>query len=314
MKTKKSITKLFILGAIVLFIILLFKKNSLDIDDDCFASIANDIANNKETSYYFIGSSRVQNSINPEILEEHFGNKNVSNIGISGSTFLSNCILADFLLKEKTSKVLFIELSPIKQELPNGFIEFSKEANIDILETIDELTKNESFRKRLLFKLHILNYLYSKKISVKKDVKRILSQNDNKEREIGFISLNKNNFNSISPFITYEEINSPSIKNKNLTTYQNYINYLLELSSKKNSKIIFFLPLTYKNEKEKNIVIPLYHSLSDSLKIKYSKRFLNSIVNSKYLSDENHLNSLGAEKYTNLLSPLIESYFFSKKE
>ncbi|WP_109852046.1 hypothetical protein [Aquimarina sp. AU58] len=317
MKTKKTIIKLIALGTIVLSTILLLKKDTFYSDTNYFASIANEISNIKGISYHFIGSSRVQQSINPKILKEHFGNRNINNLGINGSTFLSNCILADFLMKEKTSKVLFIELSPLKQELPSGFIKFSKEANINILKTIDKLAKNESFRKRLLLKLNILNYLFFKKISVKEDVRRMLSQNDDDKgniKEMGFISLNESNFNSTSPFISYEEINSPSTKNKNLTSYQNYINYLLELSSENNSKIIFFLPITYRNEKEKNIVIPLYHSLPDSLKIKYSKSFLDSMVNSKYLSDENHLNSLGAKKYTNLLSHLIESSFFLKKQ
>lgn len=313
MKAKKTIIKLITFGSL-LFLITLFVKKIAPKSNNYFATIANDILSVRDTSYYFLGSSRVQRMINPQILQEHFNNKNIYNTGISSSTFLSNCILADYLIRNQTPKVLFIELSPITPELPNGLIKFSNEVNLDIIKSINSLNKHQNIRQKILLNLNSLNSYFFFKTSLKEYIKNILDQNskESKIRLMGYISLNENNFYSTSPFITYKEINRSSRKNKNISSYQQYINHLLKLGNQYNSKIIFFLPVTYKKEKEKDIVIPLYNSLPDSIKIEYSKDFFESITHSKYLLNSNHFNSLGSEQYTKLLCPLIERYFNTK--
>ncbi|MEW7291363.1 hypothetical protein [Aquimarina sp. 2304DJ70-9] len=313
MKIKETIVKLIAFGTIILLIALLIKKVSPPNVDNYYAAISDKISNNKEPSYYFIGSSRVQKSVNPKILRDHFNNSNIHNTAISSSTFLSNCILADYLIRTQGSNVLFIELSPIIPELPKGLIKFSNEANINITETIKALTKKENLRQKTIINLNALNSYFFLKTPLKESMKRILNHNNDSEKSstklMGFISLKGNNFYSTTPFITYKEINYSSKKNKNLKSYHNYINYLLELSELYDSKIVFFLPVTYLKEKEKDIVIPLYNSLPDSVKIRYSKGFIESITNANYLLDGNHFNNKGATKYTNLLCPLLEGYF-----
>ncbi|TSE08637.1 hypothetical protein [Aquimarina algiphila] len=311
MKTKKTFIKLIIFGAILFFTILLIKKTSPPDTDNYFVSIADEISNSKEGSYYFIGSSRVQKSINPELLKVHFDNENIYNMGISASTFLSNCALAEFLIINKKPKVLFIELSPILPELPEGLLKFSDEVDFDVFRSINSLNKHESIHQKILINLNQLNNYTFSKISLKDDLKKILGLKDQQsnKRAMGFVSLKGNSFNSTSKFITYREINSFQRKSNKSNSHENYINHLLELGIKKNTKIVFFLPITYQREKEKSITVPIFNMLSDSLKIKYSEKFIAEITKAKYLSDSNHFNNIGAEKYTELLYPLIESYF-----
>ncbi|WP_109300416.1 hypothetical protein [Aquimarina sp. AU474] len=314
MRRKKTILKLITFGAIIFFVGLFFRSISPKKTETQFSTIVKNMNNKEKPSYYFIGSSRVQKSINPAILREKFHNQNIYNLGISGSTFLSNSILTDFLIQNHTPKVIFVELSPIIQELSTGLIQFADEAELDIFKSIHELNKKENVLKKTRIGINTLNSYVFAKNPLKKDIKRILGVHHQKRNKkiVGFVPLDQNNFESTTPFITFNEINSLSIKNKDLSSYHNYINYLLELSSKHNTKLIFFLPITYKNNKEKNIVIPLYNSLPDSIKIKYSKKFIKNITNTKYLYDNNHLNNKGAEKYTYLLCSLIENYFTPK--
>lgn len=311
MKIKKTLIKLIAFGIIIFFLILILKKVSpIEYSSD----ITDEISRIKDSSFLFIGSSRVQKSINPKILREHFQNKNIYNLGVSGSTFLSNCIFADFLMKKSAPKILFIELSPIIPDLPSEFIDFSSKENIHLLCSIEKLTKKESFRKRLILKLDIINHYFFKKILLKENLKKILRFNvNNKEKLAGFVSSAENNYNSITPFLRYKELNSYKTNN-DLSSYHNYINHLFKSGNQHNTKIVFFLPITYNKKAEKDIVIPIYNSLPDSSKIKYSKEFISSIINPAFLSDSNHLNGLGAEKYTTMLLPYLENYFTGKKK
>ncbi|MDY8137649.1 hypothetical protein [Aquimarina sp. 2201CG5-10] len=313
MKIKKTIVKLIVYGTILLSTTFLFKNIAKEKTGN-FSNIANNLSNVDNTSYYFVGSSRVQKSINPEILRKNFNNKNIHNVGISGSTFLSNCILAEYLIKKQKSSTIFIELSPVIPKLATGLIKFSDEVNLDLLKSFNQFNKYENVRKKLFNTLNVLNHYSFSKLTVKENIKEVLGQpnlNDEK-RLMGFVSVNENNFNSTTPFITYKEINSSFKQNEELNTHKNYINHLLKLGKQYNSKVVFFLPVTYRNQKEKNIVIPLFQELPDSLKIKYSEKFIKTITDSKYLSDNNHLNNIGAKKYSQLLGPLLGTYFENK--
>ncbi|WP_152537390.1 hypothetical protein [Aquimarina pacifica] len=313
MKSRKSIIKLSIFGLILLITTISIRQiisvSTTNNNLSSFDEIINVLSNpTQDTTYYFIGSSRVQRSINPEIIKKYFKGIDFQNLGISGSTFLGNCILSEHLLKKESPKVLFIELSPIKPKLSQHFIHFSTKANLNIFESINTFNSTNS-QEQLLFNLNILNdYLFSR-VSLKHDGRDLMQLNKSKKKStIGFISTDENSHNSILPFLKYEDLETTKYKNENIDIYLKYMSYLEALSKQTNSRVIFFLPVTYKKEKEKNLLIPIYNKLPNHLKLKYSEDFFQEITNSSYLLDKNHFNSKGAEKYTSLLCPIIKSH------
>ncbi len=63
---------------------------------------------------YFIGSSRVRRSVDPDILEDCLKYKKVVNLGLRGSTFLSNSLIVEEIVKQNSPNAIVIELSPIR--------------------------------------------------------------------------------------------------------------------------------------------------------------------------------------------------------
>ncbi len=309
MQIKQSLLKCGGFLIIISSLIFITKKNNPTSDNLDILNAIQTIKSTNTPSFYFIGSSRVQRSINPQIITTHFKNTSVQNLGISGATFLCNAIIADYIIRNQSPKVVFIELSPILSSFPKPFIEFIDAVNIDISSVISTFPKKESFRKQVEFRMELLNQYLFNTILVKEDIKKIIAYDSlrkNNATTIGFTTSKENKFHNTSSFITFSEIITPL--DKKLNDYQNYINHLVTLGAKKRTKVIFFLPVTYRKEKEKETVISMYQKLPDSLKIMYSKEFINDITNAKYLLDKNHFNTKGATAYTNLLCPIIEQY------
>src|SRR5688500_5432377 len=126
MKLSKSAIKLTGFTGIVLAFFLFVKTVSPSLE--CVGHIPQGKKNNT-FSVYFIGCSRVQRSIDPVIIQRYFNHEHVYNLGISGSTFLSNCILSDAIIRKEGPKIIFIELLTLSPVLSSDFLLVSKKFN-----------------------------------------------------------------------------------------------------------------------------------------------------------------------------------------
>ena len=308
MKINKSILKLICLSAIIILLTLIVNKVTADNYRKLYIKNINEkVESLKDSSYFFIGSSRVQKSINAQEVNKVFKNRNIVNLGITASTFISNCLLAESIMK-KNSGVFFIELSPTIFKLSEGLVLFSKEMEIDLLKGANQLFHKEKTYSRYVHMLKIYGSYLFIKYSYQRKIRSLFRTNE--MILVGFDPNDKTQkTHSISSFLTYNELVDAKNKQVKLDSYKNYINYLTDLSVQHKSKIVFFLPLTYKSVGERNIVIPLYQSLPDSLKVVYSEKFLNEITNTDYLNDINHLNTKGAKVYSQWLGEYLNANY-----
>ncbi len=308
MKIIKSFIKGIFIAGFIISIVLIFNRKESNQTSLFTKEIIKGISEAPlDTSYYFLGSSRVQRSIDPILMSKKSKKENVYNLGISGSTFLNNCILADYLIRSNKKKKIFIELSPIIPSLKPGLLNFADASSLNPFRSILRLQRKESYLDQAMFQLKLYNdYLFSK-INIKEGLKKHIPGLSKKiSHQIGYSEDTKKGAKSITSFITYKEINIQHKSKINLNKYHNYIEHLDSLAARHQTKIVFFLPITYKSPKEKDIVIPLFQSLRSNQKLAYSKHFISTITNSDYLLDINHFNKFGAETYTSLLSTLIE--------
>ena len=175
MNLMKSILKGILIAGFVVFVVLIFSPKESNHSIIYTKNIVKSISEaSLDTSFYFIGSSRVQRSINPILLSEKLKKKKVFNIGISGSTFLNNCILADYIIRSSKKKKIFMELSPIIPSLRPGLLNFASASSLDPFKSTFRLQKKENYLDRAMFQLNTYNdYLFSK-IIIREGIKDYL--------------------------------------------------------------------------------------------------------------------------------------------
>jgi hypothetical protein len=244
---------------------------------------------------YFIGSSRVQRGIDPKILNDHSNETKIYNLGISGSTFLHNLILAEHMIEKYKAAELFIELSPIQFKINDthtmlGIVDFFsiiKNANVNnFFETME-------------------SYLFQK-FSLRNSIKQIILPNNN-ESAFGYVFASQNSYDKTDSFLKIEDLGFNS--NYDITSYSKLISELNKVAFKNHTKIRYFLPLTFKREEERKIVTAVFNSLASEQKVFYTNEFLESIRNSDNLFDKNHFNDRGAK----IMTLYFKSKYFSKR-
>jgi hypothetical protein len=262
-----------------------------------------------DTSFFFVGSSRVQRSIDPKIINAHYDGFRTVNLGISSGNFLSSCVMANFILRQRGHKVVFIELAPLLDELPDGLFKVSSETGLSPFRSVLDLTGNHSFSERSMLIVNIINHHLYNSITVREEVREIFGYKmDDSDQLIGFQSSDKNDAHDISSFLTWQEINTNRSNAIDLTKYKTMIGHLENLAKSNNSRIVFFLPVTYNKQIEKSIAISLYQVLPYTMKLEFSAHFLEQMARKEFLMDGNHLNAQGATAYSRLLIPLLEKY------
>lgn len=253
-------------------------------------------------SSYFIGSSRVQRGIDPELLHEHSKENRVYNVGIRAGTFLHNFIMAEHIIKEYNPKELFIELSPIQAKI-NPTLE---SLNINDLQLVIK------YFNLLYFFEDTESYLFSK-VTIRHSLKKIIMSNKTNlvngsysSISIGYEFIDENNYDTTNSFLTMEDL---EIYNTyDITDHIHLIAQLHQISEKNHTTIRYFLPITFNREEERILVSKVFQSLSKEQKVPYTKDFLNSISKSIYLQDKNHLNHKGAKIMTNYFKNLYFSH------
>ncbi|MFK7979082.1 MAG: hypothetical protein AB8G86_03800 [Saprospiraceae bacterium] len=241
----------------------------------------------KENSTYFIGSSRVKSYINPEILNKK--NKDIYNIGVNGSTFLNNIILAEKLITKYQASELFIELSGIHTDYREDHIVLGISI-FDYLKVVPATGLVETIETYLFWKFNLR--LIFKKL--------ILSESSN----VGYQSSKNNDYKEDDSFLKWEDIANNC--KYDISQYEELVAYLLKIADTHHTKISFFLPLTFEREEERCMVSAVFRALPNELRVNYTKAFLTDIRNPIYLRDKNHFNDKGAEVMTNYFDKFIK--------
>jgi hypothetical protein len=312
---RNSAIKITILLLIICPSVLLLKKNATLRDDGMLNPFQN--ANSSaDTSLYFVGSSRVQKSIDPKLLQDHFRNFQVINLGISGGNFLSNCVMAEIVLKRPGNKVVFIELAPILDELPDGIYRVASQSDFSPSGSARAFATDRSYADQSRQMLAILNSELYKSVTIREEVFDILGLDVGKSNSswIGFDPYDKNECDHARSFLTWQEIHEQTVPPVDLLKYAAMISRLEGLAKMNDSWIVFFLPITVREPVEKGIILPLYRTLPDPMKIEFTPGFLNALSQPVFLGDENHLNRRGAEVYSTMLIPLLETHLQTYKQ
>lgn len=260
-----------------------------------------------DTAYYFIGSSRVQLGIDPELLKSKLKKKDIYNAGVTAGTFLTNCIVANRLMENKTPKVLFIELTPMQLKIPNYILKHKDELKLDVFGTATSLLQSHTILEQSRLLCQLANQYLTSKIFVVDEVRNLLKISvETNERQFGFAPRNENKFHNTSSFLKQDDFNTYKYSST-VKDYQKYISILLQKAAQSNTRIMFFLPLTINNEAEKAITLPVYQALPNYLKLPLKEDILTGIRQVNYLFDNNHLNYEGAEYYSAYLANQISS-------
>lgn len=224
----KALIKILLLLLPIMSIIFILKMSARTVDTNTVTSHLNKPSTATDTTYYFIGSSRVQQSVNPQIINAYYKHINVFNLGIAGGTFLSNCIMADFIAQKNGCKVVFIELSPLLDQLPVSLFNFSSQTGFSPLNSALKLTSDQSFSARSMLALNIVNQYIFNSINVLEEVKKIIGykKNENTQKWIGFKPSDQNDFHNTTSFVSWEEINDQSTYSIELNEYRQIIDYL----------------------------------------------------------------------------------------
>jgi len=264
-----------------------------------------------DTSIFFIGSSRVKKSINPSILQQEIPGKNIFNLGISGGTFLSNHIMANYAMQLKGHKILFIELSSTRLIFTKDLVNFCKTKDIEFMNAAFQATRFLSFSDRIEVGLQTVNWYLFQFLSFRNEFKWLIQPAQVKEVEpwIGYTRLvgSKGNFSPL--FLEKKDIKTTSITNSTIENQYKIIESLQEKAQKYDVKIVYFLPTTFAKETEKSNMLALYSKLKSAQRLDFTTHFFSQVIKKEHLYDYNHFNITGAAIYTMEMVPSIKSHF-----
>lgn len=255
---------------------------------------------NKSSKIYFIGTSRVRKSINTNQLKKSFRLNEIYNLGLASSSFLYNYLLAKKLIEiSPPQSTIFIELCTSQPTPPSFYKYFYTDTDcINLLKL--HFTLSDNFEKLD----NILFYF----LSIKETIRVLFDLNLAPKPGIGYDSDSKVFIGSNKTMITFQEILKANHElNSIQLKYLHIIEGLISDGKRKNINIVFFVPTTFKNVKEKKVVLPIFNKIPSENRWFYTSLFLSKMRKMSYLSDENHLNKYGAKIYTEELIKIIKA-------
>jgi len=252
-------------------------------------------AANTKPKAIFIGSSRIQASIDPVLLKQQLPQYNFYNLGLSGSSILYNCHLAEKLIPTIPSgSLVFVELSDFRLSPSGYFYHFNTHKDLY------EITKK---RIALSVRFNELESVFFSLIDVRAQLKASLSSSKAFLKEVGFTKWKTTYTGKENTFINSADVNA---QGKPLSALQNrYLRILNELiaeGKKSHVKIIFMLPLNIKGAEKKQELLPIFHAIAESNKWTYTSDFIRKMSFKKYQGDIIHLNETGAKLYSTELA------------
>lgn len=255
---------------------------------------------NKSSKIYFIGTSRVRQSVNTNQLKKSLKLNGVYNLGLSSSSFLYNYLLAKKLIEiSPPQSTIFIELCS-SQPTPPVFYEyfFTEGECLNLLKL--HLTLSENFEKQDNILFHFLSLKESFRTLSESNLTFKPNIRDNNDSTI-FKGNNKTIFTFQEILNANQELNA--IQNKYLYIIEGLINE----GKRKDIHIIFFVPTTFITIKEKTLTLSIFNKILPENRWFYTPMFLAEMKKTGYMADGNHLNKYGAHIYTEELIKKIKS-------
>ncbi len=248
-------------------------------------------ADNHQPKTLFIGSSRMQTSIDTDLLKSEIPQFNFYNLGLSGSSILYNCSLAEKTLPwlAPGSRV-FIELSDYRALPPGYFYVFN---------THNDLWGILKNRLAIGADLNEFQSIFFSLINVKGELLANVNSKRKRTEELGFARWKTTYTGTQNTFVDSADMQQVAMP---LVIWQSrylaLLNELIQKGQQKNVQIVFVLPLNIRAVKDKKELMPIYHAIPEANKWIYTSDFLSSISNNTYLGDFIHLNEKGAKLYT----------------
>lgn len=266
----------------------------------CVEGLSNE---DDRTTFYFIGTSRVQRGISPPTLKADLPDYNFVNLGLSSSSFLYACRAASNVMKNNSGKkIIFIELTGLSIAPPDSYYYLLTVR--DVAEVFKQHTSlqcsSEDVRALLFFSFSIHG-------DIKKTIYPRLKFNAGPA--IGFLEDDRDSGSLASMLTTESFAVKTRISPDVLNVYLEVINNLRKEAEENGDDIQFILPLMIPEESEFAIDMSVFAELPEEMKWSYSDEFLITMHNRQYLSDQSHLNSKGAAIYSHELSDFIRKRF-----
>ncbi|MFY7840888.1 MAG: SGNH/GDSL hydrolase family protein [Lacibacter sp.] len=256
-----------------------------------------------ERYVYFLGTSRTKCAINDSLLNSNSTPYRFFNSGFGYGTFISNIVLANKLMNQIDSAVIFIELSVANGRMPYTFSLVSDPSNT--FASMWPVLQKTSFKDVYhvygpFFENYFIDYInlkpYLKLYRSKYELTDFFGQTKK------YVSLQ----NNPGTFLLQEDLNNTLKKPAEIpSSYRIMIAQLLAKAENANTHIVFTLPVCMNSAEEKERVLAVYNSLPKKNKLVYSNAFLQQINNPNYLSDDIHLNVKGADVYTNYMKETL---------
>lgn len=246
---------------------------------------------NKKIDYIFLGSSRVDNSVNTHIIESRTG-KTAINLGVQGAK-LDDIYFFLRLLKEKNiqSKTIYIQVDYIFN-IDNENSEILKSS---IMPFISEKVVAGFLKERdddYLFLKYFPFYRYLKydyKIGFREFLNVSIGKKPQLEQEKGYSPKFGSSGSSLKS-------NLPTFINKRNKS----ISKINSFATENNIKIVYFMTPYCAGTENLDFSIKLKNKLSPFLD--YSQVFLN---NDEYFYDCGHLNDSGAREFSKIFAEKI---------
>lgn len=260
-------------------------------------------------SIFFLGSSRIQRSVNSTLIEDSLRDWQVYNLGLLGNTLAQNIFLAHYIKSLPGNKVVFIEFTYYLSSYPETFekaMEYLELPNfpnsyVEFLGKPLTPTKNYSFLEDLEIAF------WKAMIQNQNAIKRIVFQDDfNGYHEIGYSPTNRNDVVSKESFLSLEKWQEFAQSKLDTNLFEK-ANQILKSQKQKEFNVVFLLPVTANDQVDFEGKIPAFNHLPKDSKWEYKEQFLKEIANPAHLENKNHMNSLGAFVYSQGLVNYIKA-------
>jgi hypothetical protein len=255
-------------------------------------------------TFYFVGTSRVRQSISPAVLKNNLPGNNFINLGLSSNSFLYSCKAASNLLKQRSGrKVIFIELTGLSLAPSDSYYFLLTPGDVwTVIRQHLSIQCTPEDVSGLLF------YAFS----IHSDLKKVIYARLDlySQPEVGFMEDRRDYSGSLNTVLTPESFTTKtSVSPSLLNAYSAIIDQLRKEASEAGSEILFMLPLTVNTTSEFHIDMAVFTRLPEDMKWSYSAEFLQAMNDRRCLSDEVHLGAEGAIRYSQELSEFIKARF-----
>lgn len=241
---------------------------------------------NKQYDYVFLGSSRVQNHVNTELLSQLTGKKSI-NMGTNGALLTDNVILLKLLAENNQIKNLWLQIDYVyNSDKMSEIVGTEVLPYLNVNEIVNMHVKNNNDNYLLYKYIPFYKYMHAEhNIGIREFIFNAIAKKNKINLEIGFDPKNQK-FNN-------NKINLPN----NIATSNKALKEIQEICKNKQINLVLFTapfaPCT-KNLEYIDKLKNAYPELKD-----YSRIYTDS---EKYFIDCGHLNEYGANEFTKIIA------------